>query len=48
MHTLANKRLDGLQIELTCLAAVGEDFVDQAFYFARCFLLDGFERFFSC
>jgi hypothetical protein len=48
MHTLANQRLDGLQIELTRLAAVGEDLLGQAFYFARRFLLDGFERFFSC
>ena len=48
MHTLANKRLDGLQIDVARLAPISEDFVDQTFYFTRRFLLDGFQRFFSC
>ncbi len=47
MHTLANERLDGFQIQLAGLAAVGEDSVGEALYLERRFLLYGFERFFS-
>ena len=48
MHTLANQRLDGFEIEAARLAPIRKDLVDQAFYFARRLLLDDFERFFSC
>jgi hypothetical protein len=48
MHTLANQHLDRFQIDASGLAAVGKDLRDETLYFALGFLLDGFERFFSC
>jgi hypothetical protein len=48
MHGLPHEHLDGFQIDVPCLAAIREDLADQAIYFVRRFLLDGFERFFSC
>ena len=48
MHTFANKHLDRFHIDASGLAAVGKDFPGETLYFASGFLLDRFERFFSC
>jgi len=48
MHALADEHLDRLQVEAPVLAAVGQDLLDKRTYFAGDFLLDGFQRFFSC
>ena len=47
MHGRAHSHLDGLQIQVSRLAAPVKDDTQQLFYFARDFLLDGFRRFFS-
>ena len=47
MHRRTHRHLDGLQIELLCLAVGGEDDAQQLIYFAGDFLLDRFRRFFS-
>jgi hypothetical protein len=48
MHGRAYGDLDGFQIETPRLAPFRKDDAQQSIYLARDFLLDGFERFFSC
>jgi hypothetical protein len=48
MHALANKHLDRFQIDASGLTAVGKDPLGETLYFASDFLLDRFDRFFSC
>jgi hypothetical protein len=48
MHALADKHLDRFQIDTSGLSAIGKDLPGETSYFASGFLLDRFERFFSC
>jgi hypothetical protein len=48
MHAFADEHLDRFDIDASGLAAVGKDFSGETLYFASGFLLDRFERFFSC
>jgi hypothetical protein len=47
MHLGTDQDLNGLQIEVTSFMYPGENGLQQLFYFARDFLLDGLRRFFS-
>lgn len=48
MKALANEHLDRFQIDASRLAAVGENLLRKSLYLASGFMLDRFERFFSC
>jgi hypothetical protein len=48
MHGRTHGDLDGFQIETSRLASFRKDDAQQSIYFAADFLLDSFERFFSC
>jgi len=48
MHGRAHRHFDGFQIQTPRLAATDEDDAQQLVYFARDFLADRFDRFFSC
>ena len=47
VHGRAHRHLDGFQIDKARLAATGENDAQQLVYFARDFLFDRFDRFFS-
>jgi len=47
MHGRTHSHLDSLQIQTPSLPAGAEDDAQQSIYFARDFLLDRFDRFFS-